>query len=100
MRQHRWLATSVGLALLFTTAASTTYAWSDESVDSVSLQGNWCNWFPFLPWCSPPKPNPGPGPSPKLAATPELDSLVLFGFGLSGVGGYALTRFRARRRGN
>jgi hypothetical protein len=31
-------------------------------------------------------------------ATPELDSLVLFGAGLLGAGGYALTRFRARRR--
>jgi hypothetical protein len=32
------------------------------------------------------------------SATPELDSLVLFGTGLLGAGGYALTRFRARRR--
>jgi hypothetical protein len=33
-----------------------------------------------------------------VGATPELDSLVLFGTGLLGAGGYALTRFRARRR--
>jgi hypothetical protein len=33
-----------------------------------------------------------------LSATPELGSLVLFGTGLVGAGGYALTRFRARRR--
>ena len=36
----------------------------------------------------------GPGPQ----ATPELDSLVLFGSGLSGLGGYVLMRIRARRR--
>jgi hypothetical protein len=36
--------------------------------------------------------------SPPMNATPELDSLLLFGTGLAGVGGYALTRFRARRR--
>jgi hypothetical protein len=35
---------------------------------------------------------------PPVNATPELDSLVLFGTGLLGAGGYALTRFRARRR--
>jgi hypothetical protein len=35
---------------------------------------------------------------PAVNATPELDSLVLFGTGILGAGGYALTRFRARRR--
>jgi hypothetical protein len=35
---------------------------------------------------------PGPG------ETPELDSLLLFGSGLSGLGAYALARFRAKRR--
>jgi hypothetical protein len=35
---------------------------------------------------------------PPLAATPELGSLVLFGSGLAGVAGYALTRYRARAR--
>jgi hypothetical protein len=33
-----------------------------------------------------------------FAATPELDSLALFGSGAVGMAGYALTRFRARRR--
>ncbi len=42
----------------------------------------------------PPQPTGGVSPS----ATPELDSLVLFGTGLLGAGGYALTRFRACRR--
>ena len=36
--------------------------------------------------------------SPPGGATPELDSLLLFGAGLSGLGGYALTRWRAHRR--
>ena len=35
---------------------------------------------------------------PVLNDTPELGSLVLFGTGLVGAGGYALTRYRARRR--
>ncbi|MBV9896331.1 MAG: hypothetical protein JO020_19370 [Chloroflexi bacterium] len=33
-----------------------------------------------------------------LAATPELDSLVLFGTGLAGVAGYGALRWRMRRR--
>jgi hypothetical protein len=32
------------------------------------------------------------------AATPELSSLVLFGSGAAGLGGYALLRWRTRRR--
>jgi hypothetical protein len=36
--------------------------------------------------------------SPNLAATPELDSLLLFGSGTAGLAGYALTRVRAGRR--
>lgn len=35
---------------------------------------------------------------PPPSATPELDSIALFGVGLLGVGGYAMTRIRARRR--
>lgn len=35
---------------------------------------------------------------PSVSATPELGSLLLFGTGLVGAGGYALTRFRTRRR--
>src|SRR6266851_5255624 len=41
---------------------------------------------------TPPPPPPGPG------ATPELDSLALFGTGIIGLGGYVLTRLRASRR--
>jgi IPT/TIG domain len=40
--------------------------------------------------------NPGGGPDP--SATPELDSLLLFGSGLSGLGAYAVLRLRTRRR--
>jgi hypothetical protein len=36
--------------------------------------------------------------APGTGATPELDSLLLFGSGLSGLGAYALARFRAKRR--
>jgi hypothetical protein len=36
--------------------------------------------------------------APGAGATPELDSLLLFGSGLSGLGAYALARFRAKRR--
>jgi hypothetical protein len=32
-----------------------------------------------------------------LSATPELDSLLLFGTGLAGVAGYGALRWRARR---
>jgi hypothetical protein len=35
---------------------------------------------------------------PPMASTPELGSLLLFGTGLAGAGGYALTRWRSRRR--
>jgi hypothetical protein len=36
---------------------------------------------------------------PPPGLTPELDSLVLFGTGSLGLGGYALMRLRARRKG-
>ena len=35
---------------------------------------------------------------PGLSATPELDSLALFGAGAAGMVGYALMRLRAARR--
>ena len=35
--------------------------------------------------------------APDLSATPELDSLLLFGSGAVGMGGYALTRLRAMK---
>jgi hypothetical protein len=40
----------------------------------------------------------GVGGGPNPASTPELGSLVLFGTGAAGIAGYALTRWRARRR--
>ena len=95
----RKLTAGLGLALLLTTAASTASAQSNvQQVDaqSVDVQQNslFCEVLPSLAWC-----NKGGGrvpPSP--AHTPELDSLLLFGVGLTGLGGYALTRYRARRR--
>ena len=52
---------------------------------------------------NPPGPFPNPGVivnplGPDPSATPELDSLVLFGSGASGIGGYALLRLRSRRQ--
>jgi hypothetical protein len=37
-------------------------------------------------------------PPDTLTQTPELDSLALLGTGLLGFGGYAMTRWRGRRR--
>jgi hypothetical protein len=99
MRNYRQLTAGLGLALLLTTAASSAYADSTVlQVDSqqVDLQQSslFCKLLPSLSWC-----NKGGGkvpPSP--AATPELGSLLLFGVGLSGLGGFALSRYRARRR--
>jgi hypothetical protein len=106
MHKYRSLAAGLGLALLLTTAASTTYAESDIQQDTIqqidAVQGDtllvidWCKWLPWF--CDRgPKPVP-PTPLPSPLATPELDSLLLFGVGLSGIGGYAVTRYRARRR--
>jgi hypothetical protein len=99
MRKHRFLATSVGLALLLTTAASTTYAQSYTPQGGPQSNGL-CHWIPWLPWCHPGGGGGGGGGGfPPPSATPELDSLMLFGIGLSGLGGYAVNRYRARRRG-
>jgi hypothetical protein len=37
---------------------------------------------------------------PAISATPELDSLALFGTGIAGMVGYGLMRVRATRRRN
>jgi len=42
--------------------------------------------------------NGGRNNPPSIAATPELDSLALFGAGAIGMAGYALMRLRAGRR--
>jgi hypothetical protein len=102
MHIQRWKAAGLGVGLLLTTAVSTTYAQpSNQQQQGNYGQGNnwWCTWAPWWPGCNPnPYPGPTPGP-PAPGATPELDSLLLFGFGLTGLGGYAVTRYRARRRG-
>jgi hypothetical protein len=110
MHNYRSLAAGLGLALLLTTAASTTYADSDiqqntiQQIDAVQgdsvLNIDWCNWLPWFCDKGPKPVTPLPLPSPSPSATPELDSLLLFGAGLSGIGGYAVTRHRARRRRN
>jgi hypothetical protein len=41
---------------------------------------------------------PGEGPPGVVGATPELDSLTLFGSGLTGLSAYLVMRLRARRR--
>jgi hypothetical protein len=61
-----------------------------------------CAFFPApdLPSDSPSSPSNGSqvlGPD-TLSQTPEVDSLALLGTGLLGFGGYAVTRWRARRR--
>jgi hypothetical protein len=40
----------------------------------------------------------GPGPNPQPGATPELSSVALFGSGALGLVGYAVARYRARRK--
>lgn len=44
--------------------------------------------------------NGGTSNPPNVAATPELDSLMLFGAGAAGMAGYVLMRVRAGRREN
>ena len=96
MRQHRWLAAGLGVGLLFTTAASTTFAQDNNGQgnygqDNSGQDDSWgCQRWG---WCR------HHNDDSDLGATPELDSLLLFGFGLTGLGGYAVTRYRARRRG-
>ena len=84
--------------------------WFDLSGDWLASFTNWFNtlvaWVTVnspqllasLPW---PRSGGTPGtvlPGPSVAATPELDSFVLFAAGLTGAGSYALTRIRARRK--
>jgi hypothetical protein len=44
---------------------------------------------------------PGDSPfafAPPIPATPEVDSLSMIAVGVTALGGYALTRYRSRRR--
>ena len=101
MRRHRWATTGVALGLLFTTAATTTYAApADQQSGNNNNVSAWCKgpFAFFTPWLCDPTPRGPVGHDPVPSATPELDSLLLFGAGLTGLGGFAVTRYRARRR--
>ena len=74
------LVRASGFALLCMAAVSTVHAQQNGQGGNGNGQGQ----------------NQGNGP--QWSATPELDSLFLFGAGMLGFGGYALTRIRSRRR--
>ena len=74
------LVRASGFALLCMAAVSTVHAQPNGQGGNGNGQGQ----------------NQGDGP--QWSATPELDSLFLFGAGMLGFGGYALTRIRSRRR--
>jgi hypothetical protein len=65
----------------------------------ASVQASLLQWLgsTLASWNTGGTPQTLPPPT-DLAATPELSSLMLLGSGLLGAGGYALTRFRARRQ--
>jgi hypothetical protein len=73
-----------GAIALFSFSVAAAPAFADPG------NGNDCGKHPTNPACT--------VDPPAVNATPELDSLVLFGTGVLGAGGYALTRFRALRR--
>jgi len=100
MRNFRTLTAGLGLAALLFTAASTTYAQSASAPAPPQPNNVLCDLLPWLPFCPPTGGGPGGGKGgpPSPMATPELDSLLLFGLGLTGLGGYAVTRLRTRRR--
>ena len=79
-----------------------TYGSSSGSIAFLDIEFNFTSFTvdpsPLVAGCDPltdptcnPNPNPGPG------ATPELDSVLLFGTGLVSGVGYLLTRRRAAR---
>jgi hypothetical protein len=79
MRPEPWINAAIGGALLVTgTLGSASLAHAQANQNGVNQNGNKQNVTP--------------------AATPELSSLVLFGSGAAGLGGYALLRWRTRRR--
>jgi hypothetical protein len=86
------LVASVALgALLLTASASMASAQGNGNGQGQNQQGtNGPNGNAYGYWRN--------NPSPSLAATPELDSIVLFGAGLAGVAGYGALRWKARRR--
>ena len=81
MVRPKMLVRSVAFgAMLLTASASAVSAQSATGIAHGHRNGN-----------DPPEAVP-------LAATPELDSVLLFGSGLVGLAGYATMRLRARRK--
>ena len=79
MKPGPWINAAIGGALLAAgTLGSGSVAHAQANQNGVNQNGNKQNVTP--------------------AATPELGSLALFGSGLAGLGGYALLRWRTRRR--
>ena len=76
MRQRQMTRLACGLALLVSVGAAS-YAYADDGKTDK---------------------NKDPEKGLNMAATPELDSFVLFGAGLLGAGGLTYLRARVRRR--
>src|SRR3982074_1953850 len=92
----RWLAflapTKLWATVLVIVMVAAPLGWAETNLWRWQniICGEQCQ--PDLPG---PKVDPGPSVPPNPGATPELDSLLLFGAGGVGMGGYALTRLRA-----
>jgi hypothetical protein len=79
MMRHRFFSMAAGVALLLTAGSAIAHA--DQGGNGRGNEGN----------------GNGNG-GPEISATPELDSIALFGTGAAGMAGYALMRLRAGRR--
>ena len=79
MKVRPWINGAIGGALLVAgTLGSVSLAHAQVKQNPLNQNGNKQNVTPV--------------------ATPELSSLILFGSGAAGLGGYALLRWRTRRR--
>jgi hypothetical protein len=78
MNRTRILSAAAGLLLPLVVAGSTVHAQQNDSNQNFNQNGNF--------------------QGNNLSSTPELDSVLLFGSGVTGLVGYALIRVRATRR--